>query len=56
MGYIELLYSLELLKWAEQQMLKETGNEKYSDEDLNTYAKDLHEKIKAFRLTIREPN
>ena len=58
MGYMELLYSLELMKEAKQRMLNDEDNNKLSIEDakirLNTYIKELHEEVKAIPEIIRE--
>jgi len=58
MGYMELLYSLELMKEAKQRMLNDEDNNELSIEDakirLNTYIKELHEEIKTIPDIIRE--
>jgi Na+/phosphate symporter len=57
MGYIEFLYSLELMKEAKQRMLNDKDSTELSDDDrksLNTYIEELHEEIKAIREIIRE--
>jgi hypothetical protein len=57
MGYIEFLYSLELMKEAKQRMLNDKDSNELSDEDrksLNTYIEKLHEEVIAIAGIIRE--
>jgi hypothetical protein len=58
MGYIEFLYSLELMKEAKQRMLNDKDGNELSDENrkirLNTHIKELHDEVITISGVIRE--